>query len=261
MNAFLNIRSSAASLHLSRVPESQRNVALESPKGEARSVAVQDLRQDYDPDPTTNIISLQMACAASSLCQFTPKQIAYLGHMELLGLETHRRQITDRLKNVGFANNFGELREAAQNVRANPQSYRAQVLFKGQVLKITENFTALEEQLRDSVAEINQSLARFRPSLEQLRRKPYIFRQSDLSQDFLNKNEMVLLKFEADLRTLETVQLDQSSMLRLMAHLKPTLDELESIIVGAEGSGSQWEQLASEVLVALDASQFEGAAR
>jgi hypothetical protein len=256
-----NLHSDLLEYQLSQVPESQRRLQLETPLGNPVIADVRGLLDPYDKDSSTDLISLQDACAASTLCYFTPAQIAYLGHVELLSLGVMKQEITDKLKSLGFMNNFKELRAAALAVRTNPDSYRDQVLFKGEVLRLTENFMILEQGLKASTDVLARKIGAFRPALEKLRDKPYVFSQQQLSADFINKNEMLLLKFESDLRVLETIQLDQNAMLRVLTRLKPTLTELGQILKAAQGSRSEWERLASEVIVELDAAQLEGARR
>jgi hypothetical protein len=225
------------------------------------SVPVTDLTETASSRLGNSVISLEQACQTKSLCQLTPLQIAYLGHLEIIQLQTLKEDLQKALRSFGYHDNFSEIRDAAVDVRANPDSYSAQITFKARVRSLIKNFSEIEAFVGKSTTAMNKTMETTQFAMKRLREKPYDVQNSMVTPEFINKNQMLIYKFQTDLETLEAVRMDESVLRTSLAALRPLLDELEQLTAAAVDSEADWDGMATQVILALDSAGSGGGSR
>jgi hypothetical protein len=227
---------------------------LEGPNGVPKSTTVNNLFNAYTRTLDAQDVTLEAACKVSSICELSPVQIAYLGHLDVLEMEALGTTVQQDLGKVGFKDGFDRLYEAAESLRSSGTggNFRQRMVFRQKMQALTENYAFIEKNLTTSIAKLTAKLGEINAAIAKLREKPYNFQSQQFSDDLLLKGEMLEIKLETDLDSLTEIKVHQEELLARIHGLKPYLDQFEAILSSASGSNADWSKLAGQVMITLD---------
>jgi hypothetical protein len=214
--------------------------------------------EDYEKNLTDLVVSLNDVCRASSVCQFTPVQLAYLGHIDLLEIEAKAANLQFLLGSIGVGEKFSEIRKAANDLRQHPGDYLKQMAFRHMVMTTTSNTMRVESAIRENLRELATLIEAKRKQLEQIRQRLYNFPLQQYSPDLLRKNQIIAVKLDADLETITSVSTNQDQILSRFEKLKPMMERLNALVLNSVHPPEVWQQAASEILVVLDHAETGG---
>jgi hypothetical protein len=221
-------------------------------------LAIQGILDDYSQTLTDVAVSIDQVCNSENVCKFNPVQLAYLGHLDLLEVESLGKYIGFTLRSMGVGDSFAGIRQAAQELRQDPGNYRKQMAFRQIVLTAVENSEQVESQIRESLGKLVGKIQNLKTQLQMLREKTFNFPRQQYSPDLLNKNEIILGKLTTDLATITELQTNQELILSRIELLKPTLNGLKELALSTYRPPEDWKDAASNILLILDRTGSSG---
>ncbi len=197
-------------------------------------------------------ISMQQVCEAESVCQFTPVQLAYLGHLDLDQARGIGLYVESLLQNVGLGEKFGAIRAAAEKLRSNSGDYSAQVQFRQVVVTALSNTDKIEGAIRESLQKLDAKIQAMKQERETLDHKLYEYPAGQYSQELVAKNKILLHHLETDLADLDQVRIAREQILGRFDQLRPVLQRVKDSTMNTRGSPEMWRESANSVLIILD---------
>jgi hypothetical protein len=216
---------------------------------------VRNLLEDYEQTSIALGVTMDQVCQTGNICKFSPVQLAYLGHLDMLHMEAVSDFVGFSLSSVHLDDRFRQIRSATENLRANPGDYRAQLSFRQVVVTTQEQFAASETAIREALPQLAEHVERGKQQIAGLKKSLFQFPSAQYSEDLINKNQILRAKLQTDLQTLVDVQTNQEKILARIEALRPQLDRLSEFVLGADHSDADWKKSAGDMLVFLDQTQ------
>lgn len=226
-----------------------------SPEAEFNSgklkVTVQDLFEKYEEEAKLGILSVREACK-KDICELTPVEIAYLGHLDILDIKALMENSTGDVRPSNIARLITVAQSEATNLQATPGAYRAHMKFMGALNEIITLFTVDEEKRAAAVQALVERIDETTKLIEELTLKPYSYRVQDLTEERLQKNEMLIEKLNSDIATLQAMRFDQNAFDGYLKKIKPFVERLKDRLQPMPRTPGQWKSAAEEAALILD---------
>jgi hypothetical protein len=198
------------------------------------------------------VVSLGQACSAISLCQFNPIQLAYLGHLEMEQMRAMDLALQSSLRTLNMNQKLSTLREAATQLRANPESRNLQILVHQTLLWTVESSELLESIAYDDLSTLEAKMRETKRQIMQLRDRVFRISPDDTGFDMPLKKQLIIAKLETDLATLTSVESGREQIRHRFEDLKGLLRGLSAVDFANLHSSDEWRDTASQILVILD---------
>lgn len=199
-----------------------------------------------------SLISLEQACK-KDICELSPLQVAYIGHIDFLELEQLQIQIKEVFREKSITEQIETLRTMARDVVSDPANYKKQITLRRQL--------ELFAQELDSVRTIRSTLAddlvgrakKLREAIGKLRAKPYEVAAKELSDGDIVKFQILMRKLDSELSQLEKIPSDITKFTARVQRAGEMLERLNKGYLGQMPTKPEdWKELSENFLVELD---------
>jgi hypothetical protein len=144
------------------------------------------------------------------------------------------------------------LREAATQLRANPESRNLQILVHQTLLWTVESSELLESIAYDDLSTLEAKMRETKRQIMQLRDRVFRISPDDTGFDMPLKKQLIIAKLETDLATLTSVESGREQIRHRFEDLKGLLRGLSAVDFANLHSSDEWRDTASQILVILD---------
>lgn len=215
------------------------------------SAKVKSLFDSYKDEADSGVWSVAKACE-TDICKLSPVEIAYLGHLDILDIQTLTEGTTGDVRPSNILRLIENAQAFGKDLAGNPDSFRAHMRFMGALNEIITLFTVDQNARKDAVKLLVKKIDETSGNIRDLKRKPYQSRVQDLTEERLQKNEILIQKLNSDLATLQAMQFDQDAFDKYVERIRPFVDELRSRLEPLPETPGQWKSAAEEAALILD---------
>jgi hypothetical protein len=206
-----------------------------------------------EPGETIAIKIDQICAATTSVCAWSPVQLAYLVYLDMLEIQAMGEAIQTTLQTVGDVSSLHEIRAAAEELRADPGNLPKQLKFRGLVVSAFQGILRAEESVRKSLDFLSERTQAVKSHLVEARDRLFAFSADQYSADLIHKSQLLATKLQTDLASLAEIQTHQEQIVERFQQLQPLLERLSSAVPGAYRPADEWREVASQALVVLGA--------
>jgi hypothetical protein len=213
---------------------------------------LRNLFQDSKKSVTQLAVSLDEICAAPSICRWTPVQLAYLGHLDLVELKMMEFSLRAALASLDLDSKFSELREIASQLRARSDNRNAQVQFRQQLLWTVESAIAAQQVVEGQLKNLEDKIENLRRQLLVLRDRAFREFPKQLGSEADSKRRLILGKLDGDLTSLLDLESGRGQILGRFAQIQSVLKKLSDVNLTGSHPPEDWRAAAAEALVLID---------
>jgi hypothetical protein len=198
-----------------------------------------------------SIASLEEVCATPEVCNWSPVQLAYLGHLELIEAQERGEFIRGYFKKNAFgnflSNRFLYLYKMAKKLRAQPESRRLRYDVPKEIFSLARDFELAAQDIQRMVAELNDKIATAQNQIDSLRAF-FANRETTPAEP---KHQLILAKIQSDLATWNQAAVDEKALLQVVSGIRDQLTQLRKLGAREIYNPSEARKMASEVMVIL----------
>jgi hypothetical protein len=197
-------------------------------------------------------MTLQDACESSSLCQWSPVQLAYLGHLELLEAQESAAFISEAFispaQGVHLQAELQQIQTLASDLRDSPDQRDVRLNLQKKIYSLVKDFELAETPFNTALTDLSQKIASNRARVQTLASQ---IASSNPSVRGI-KDQIVAAKLHSDLATWHEASVNQQALLKRFEALKNLLIPLRNIATREPTTLNETRDMASEVLVRLE---------
>ncbi len=230
---------------------SSEDVELDYLAIEANTEFILDgLLEDYESGIKDGLLTLEQACE-TSVCEMTPVQIAYLGHIEIQEIKAAVESASNMLGTLNLVGALDALQEKARAVIESPDAFDRQFQLLRSVELFERDFSYDPQRSKSAASLLAEKVTAVRELINTLSKKPFSQSTLELHEEDVRKSEMILLKLKSDLKQLHELELEQNRSYTLLKKLRPMLVKIADTRP-ADPDANLWSEYSEQVILLVD---------
>lgn len=218
-------------------------------EGEAE-FSVNGLLDSYAEITDRIVLRLDKACE-KPICELSPVDVAYLGHIEIQEVKALTQSAAILLGGLSIADRLSKLKSTAQKVLQSPDDLEQRFYLMREIEIFERDFSYDSNRSKSSAAVLAKEVAKVRAWIEKISHKPFAQSTLNLPLEDVNKYEMILIKLRSDLKQLSTLELEQTTAFARLKLLAPAI--VKMIEAKPKGMAApEWERYAELVVLSVE---------
>jgi hypothetical protein len=198
------------------------------------------------------VVSLSDFEQTSALQNWSPVQLAYLGHLEMIEAKERGEFINayfDRPEaGLELTHRLSDLQKMASALRAQPDQIRLRIELQKNLFLLTKDFEIAELDIRETVGALSRRILGIQAQIRSLRE----FFASQNSSSLTSKHQLILAKLQTDLATWDKAVVGENAILDRLSPIRTHLGQLKILAAREVTDAAETRDMASEILMVLE---------
>lgn len=204
---------------------------------------------------SAKVIGLGAACSGD-VCDITPVEMAYIGHLDLVELEIAFNELKKSFQDDDLKGLTKIIREQALILLEKSDSVAAQLRLAHAISKLNQSLQNSRSVRGAAIDLLVSRVERTKRNMELLQEKAY-GDSRELSHDRLEKYIMYMAKAETDLATVGQLRISTDVLAARQKELEDLIALWNQLIGEMPRSSKNWQDFAEKVSFALDRMNIE----